>query len=41
MLKTIPSSKPWSSSDSSNSGNGSLGNLSDGGEEEELGEPDS
>ena len=36
----IMSSTPWSSSDSGNSGKGSSDNLSDRGEEEELGEPD-
>jgi len=40
MLRTIPSSTPWSSTDYDNSGNGSSDNLSDVGEEEELGEPD-
>ena len=39
MIITIPSSTPWSSSDSGNSGNDSSGNLSDRGEEVELGEP--
>jgi len=40
MLRTIPSSAPWSSNDSGNLGNGSSDNLSNEGEEEELGEQD-
>jgi len=40
MLRTIPSSTPWSSSDCGNSGNGPSDNILDGGEEEELGERD-
>ena len=39
MLKTISISTPWSSSDSGNLGKGS-DNVLDGGDEEELGEPD-
>jgi len=39
MIRKIPSSTPCSSSDCSNSGNGSSDNISDRGEEEELGEP--
>ena len=40
MLRTIPSSTPWSSSDYRNLGKGSSNDLLDRGEEEELGEPD-
>ena len=40
MLRKIPSSTPWSSRDYNNSGKGSSDDLSDRGEEEELGEPD-
>ena len=40
MLRTIPSSTPWSSSDFDNSGKGYSDDLLDRGEEEELGEPD-
>jgi len=40
MLIMTPSSTPWCSSDCNNSGNGSSDNISGGGEEEELGEPD-
>jgi len=40
MLKKIASSTSWSSSDFGNSRNGSSDNLSNGGEEEELGELD-
>jgi len=39
MLRTIPSSTPWSSSDCGNLGKGSSDDLSDRGEEEELGKP--
>ena len=39
MLKTIPSSAPWSSSDYGNLAKGSSDNISNAGEEEELGKP--